>query len=118
MTNKKSRNTIIMFYFGKEGIYWKLKFYSNKSYSNIFDEILKNTFEKFKYLYNNGTCIDIKCGRCKGEKYRYNIEYSDGRKYFLCGFYLIPIYKISKEIVDEAIKMMEIQHKVFMDKLE
>jgi hypothetical protein len=118
MTNRKLKNTIVMFYFGKKGVYWKLKFHSNKNHTNIFDNILKNAFEKFKYLYNNGTCIDTKCGRCKGEKHGYNIEYNDGKKYFLCGFYLIPIYTISREIVDEAVKMMEIQHKGFLEELE
>jgi hypothetical protein len=34
-----------MFYFWKEGVYWKLIFHSNKNYTNIFENILKNTFE-------------------------------------------------------------------------
>jgi hypothetical protein len=118
LNNRKLRNTIIMLYSEKDKVFWKLKFYANKNYSKIFDEILKQTFEKFKYLYNNGVCIEKRCGRCKGEKQGYNIEYDDGRKYFLCGFYLIPIRIISKNIVEEAVKMMKIQHKTFIKEIE
>jgi hypothetical protein len=58
------------------------------------------------------------CGRCKNEKLGYNIKYEDGRKYFRCGFELIPIETISKDIVDETVKMMEIQDKAFIKELE
>jgi hypothetical protein len=114
LNNRKMKNTIIMLYSGKDGVFWKFKFYANKNYTKTIDEILKQTFEKFKYLYNDGSCIDGRCGRCKGEKRGYNIEYDDGRKYFLCGFYLIPIRIISKDLVKEAVKMMETQHKAFI----
>jgi hypothetical protein len=113
LNNKKMKNAIIMLYSGKDGVFWKFKFYSKK-----YDEILKQTFEKFKYLYNNGICIDKRCGRCKRERRGYNIEYDDGRKYFLCGFYLIPIRIITKDLVEEAVKMMETQHKAFYEEIE
>jgi hypothetical protein len=118
LNNRKLKNAIIMLYNEKDKKFWKLKFYANKNYSKIFDEILKQTFEKFKYLYNNGVCIDKRCGRCKGEKRGYNIEYDDGKKYFLCGFYLIPIRIISKDLLEETVKMMKIQYEAFIEEIK
>jgi hypothetical protein len=118
LNNRKLKNTIIMLYYSeKEGTFWKFKFYSNKNYINVFDDMLKKLFEKYNNAskYKNGPCIDNNCGLCKDVKRGYNIEYNDGSKYFLCGFYLIPIYKISEKIVEEAVKMMKIQHKAFME---
>jgi hypothetical protein len=54
----------------------------------------------------------------KKGKLSYKIEYEDVRKYFRCGFELIPIKTISKDIVNETINMMVIQDKAFIKELE
>ncbi|ULQ58637.1 hypothetical protein K7I13_08690 [Brucepastera parasyntrophica] len=102
------------FYGGEDGICWKLKFYANKEYSGIYDKSIKDVIERFNYKYVG--CYG--CGKCKKEKAGYNIEYDDGRKYFRCGFELIPIKTISKDIVEEAVKMMEIQDRKFIEEIK
>ena len=112
-SSNKTKKTILRFIVDinkhRTLIYWKLKFYANKKYSQIFEKSLKDTIEEFNYKYVG--CYG--CGKCKNEKFGYNIQYEDGRKYFRCGFELIDIKIISKELVKEAVKMMEIQHDAF-----
>jgi Zn-finger protein len=54
------------------------------------------------------------CRKCVNEaKLNYTIKYDDGKKYWVCGLvFFITIKNISKEIVEEAIEMMEVQHNV------
>jgi hypothetical protein len=121
-SKNKVKKTILKFYGGDDngkgksakGTCFKFKFYANMEYSDVFDKSIKNEIEIFNYKYTG--CYG--CGRCKKEKLGYKIEYEDGRKYFRCGFELIPIQTISKDIVNEAIKMMEIQDKAFIKELE
>jgi hypothetical protein len=115
-SNRKTKKTILKFDYGNknDGYSFRLKFYANKNYSKEFDLSIKEVIERFSFKYVG--CYG--CGKCKKEKLGYNIEYEDGRKYFRCGGELIPIKTISNEIVDEVIKMMEIQHKAFMEELE
>jgi hypothetical protein len=121
-SKNKVKKTILKFYGGDDngkgksakGSCFKLKFYANKSYSIIFDKSIKKVIEQFDYKYVG--CYG--CGRCKKEKLGYTVQYEDGRKYFRCGFELIPIETISKEIVGEVIEMMKIQDKAFMEELE
>ncbi|GHT98854.1 hypothetical protein FACS1894142_5710 [Spirochaetia bacterium] len=121
-SKNKVKKTILKFYGGDDngkgksakGTCFKLKFYANKGYSEVFDKSIKKEIEIFNYKYVG--CYG--CGRCKKDKLGYNIEYEDGRKYFRCGFELIPIETISKDIVNETTKMMEIQDKAFFKELE
>ena len=121
-SNSKTKKTILRFIVDinkhRTLIFWKLKFYANKNYSQYFDKCLKDTIEKFDFKYVGCYGCGGKFGNCKEEKLGYNIEYDDGRKYFRCGFELIDINIISKDLVEEAIKMMEIQHKAFEKELE
>ena len=58
------------------------------------------------------------CGKCKKEKIGYTVKYEDGKKYFRCGgFQLIDIYTVSKNLVYEAVQMMEIKHKMLLEEL-
>ena len=121
-SKNKVKKTILKFYCGDDngkgksakGACFKLKFYANKDYSQIFDKSIKKEIETFDFKYVG--CYG--CGKCKNEKLGYNIKYEDGKKYFRYGFELIPIETISKDIVDETIKMMEIQDKAFIKELE
>jgi hypothetical protein len=63
--------------------------------------------------YNLKNVICMSCKKCCNEKKLfYTIEYDDGRKYKVCGTVaFVQIRQISKEIVDEAGKMIQIQHK-------
>jgi hypothetical protein len=121
-SKNKVKKTILKFYGGDEngkgksakGTCFKIKFYANKEYSKIFDESIKKVIEQFDYKYVG--CYG--CGKCKKEKLGYNIKYDDGRKYFRCGFELIPIEIISNDIVKEVKEMMEIQDKAFLAEFE
>jgi hypothetical protein len=121
-SNSKTKKTILRFIVDINKhrilIYWKLKFYANKNYSQYFVKCLKETIEEFNFKYVGCYGCGGKYGNCKKEKLGYNIEYEDGREYFRCGFELIDIKIISKELVEEAIKMIEIQHYAFEKELE
>jgi hypothetical protein len=102
-SKNKVKKTILKFYGGDDngkgktakGTCFKLKFYANKNYSDVFDKSIKKVIEQFDFKYVG--CYG--CGRCKKEKLGYNVEYTDGRKYFRCGFELIPIEIISKKLL-------------------
>jgi hypothetical protein len=113
-SNRKTKKTILKFDEGKEKCSFRIKFYANKNFSKIFSDSVKDVIEEFNFKYVG--CYG--CGKCKKEKLGYNVEYDDGRKYFRCGGELIPIKTITKDIVEETIKMMEIQHKGFLEELE
>jgi hypothetical protein len=121
-SKNKVKKTILKFYGGDEngkgknakGTCFKLKLYANKKYLNTFDKSIKKGIEQFYFKYVG--CYG--CGRCKKEKLGYNVQYEDGRKYFRCGFELIPIETVSKGIVKEAVKMMELQNEAFIKELE
>jgi hypothetical protein len=118
-SNLKTKKTLLKFYHdwknknGEDKYFWSLKFYANKKYSKTFDTHIKEIIEKFNYKYVG--CYG--CGKCKNVKLGYIIKYEDGRNYFRCGYELIPIKINSKDIVDEAIKMMEVQHEEFIKEL-
>ena len=112
--NNKSKYTIMKF--AEETLNgFQFKFSANKNYSKIFEESIKerNKIIRKKYAekYNiktNVTCFRcVNCGNVK--KLFYSIRLDNGEKYILCGSW-IHINSISKEIVDEAGKMMKIQH--------
>ncbi len=109
-TNTKTKKTLLKFSIDKENPIWNLKFYSTTNYSNVFDNAIKKDLEVFNFKYVG--CFA--CNRCEGKKYGYIVEYADGRKYFKCGFDLIPINEINDSIVKEAITLMEKQHLSFM----
>ncbi|MCL2478030.1 MAG: hypothetical protein FWF22_00910 [Treponema sp.] len=121
-SKNKVKKTILKFYGGDvngkgksaKGTCFKLKFYANNDYSRVFDKSIKKEIEIFNFKYVG--CYG--CGRCKDKKLGYNVEYEDGRKYFRCGFELIPIEIISDDIVNETIKLMEFQDKAFLDELK
>ena len=120
-SKNKVKRTILKFYGGDDngkgksakGTCFKLKFYANKEYSEVFNKSIKKEIEIFNFKYVG--CYG--CGRCKDKKLGYNIKYDDGRIYFRCGFELIPIETISDDIVNETIKLMEIQDKAFLEEL-
>jgi hypothetical protein len=101
--NFKTKRTLLKFSVEKNNPIWNLKFYSTSNYTEVFDKAIKNDLELFNFKYVG--CFE--CNRCEGKKYGYNVEYPDGRKYFKCGFDLIPIMEISDSIVKEAIMLME-----------
>jgi len=114
--NNKAKFTVMKFSEDtKDG--FKLKFAANKNYSKIFDECIKRYDQYLRGLYSekcnlkNVTCLG--CKKCSnGKKLFYTIKYDDGRKYTVCGTVaFVYINQISKEIVDEAGKMIQIQHK-------
>jgi hypothetical protein len=114
--NNKAKFTIMKFSEDtKDG--FKFKFAANKNYSKIFDESIKQ-YDRYlrdlyseKYNLKNVTCFG--CKKCSNEKKLfYTIIYDDDRKYTVCGTVaFVHIKQISKEIVDEAGKMIQIQHK-------
>jgi len=115
--NNKAKFTIMKFSEDtKDG--FKFKFAANKNYSKIFDESIKQYDQYLRDLYSekynlkNVTCFG--CKKCSNEKKLfYTIKYDDGRKYTVCGTVaFVYINQISKEIVDEAGKMIQIQHKI------
>jgi hypothetical protein len=107
--NNKTKFTIMKFAEIRKDEYgWRFKFSVSKSYSNIFDESLKSQMEESNFEF-------AKCFGCRicvnPKKLSYNIEYDDGRKYWICGLvFFIEIKILTKEIVEEAEKMMHIQH--------
>jgi len=119
--NNKIKYTIMKFAEEPKDVFiWKFKFAANDNYSNIFDESAKNLDEGIrnnmaKYGFKNVTCFG--CAKCVNEKKLfYSIEYEDGRKYKLCGdVTFVHINKISKNIVEEAGNMMQIQIKKIME---
>jgi hypothetical protein len=113
-SNSKTKKTLLKYAEEKWSFFWKLKFYACNNYSEIFDRSIKDIIERFDFKYVG--CYG--CGKCKNEKLGYKVNYMDGRQYFRCGFELIPIRKISSSIVDEAIRMMNDQHKAFIEELQ
>jgi len=118
--NNKTKFTIMKFSEDtKDG--FKFKFAANKNYSKIFDESIKQYDQYLRGLYSekynlkNVTCFG--CKKCSNEKKLfYTINYDDGRKYTVCGTVaFVQINQISKEIVDEAGKMIQIQHKKIIE---
>jgi hypothetical protein len=114
--NNKTKYTIMKFAEARKDEYsWQFKFAANKNYSNVFVDCVKKHNDEIRKKYsikynikNNITCFGCrKCGNVK--KLFYSITYDDGRKYAVCGSF-IHIELISKEIVEEAGKMMKIQH--------
>ena len=112
--NNKAKFTIMKFSEDtKDG--FKFKFAANKNYSKIFDESVKKYDQYLRGLYSekcnlkNVTCLG--CKKCGNEKkWFYTIEYDDGRKYTVCGTVaFVYVSQISKEIVDEAGKMIRCQ---------
>jgi hypothetical protein len=107
--NNKTKFTIMKFAEIRKDEYgWKFKFSANKSYSKIFDESIKSQMEECDFKF-------AKCFGCRKyvnpKKLNYNIEYNDGRKYWICGLvFFIEIKTLTKEIVEEAGKMMRVQH--------
>jgi hypothetical protein len=118
--NNKTKFTIMKFSEDtKDG--FKFKFAANKNYSKIFDESIKR-YDRYlrglyseKYKLKNVTCFG--CKKCSNEKKLfYTIKYDDGGKYTVCGTVaFVYINQISKEIVNEAGKMIQIQHKKIME---
>ena len=114
-SNRKTKKTLLKYSINSKKIHnWRLKFYANKEYSKVFDQSIKEEIERFNFKYVG--CYG--CGKCKKEKLGYNVIYEDGKKYFRCGFELIPVNAISDDIVKEAVKMMDIQHLGFLKELE
>ena len=118
--NNKAKYTIMKFADEiKEG--FRFKFAANKNYSKIFDECIKKYDEWLRDLYTEKyklkkiTCMG--CVNCVNKKKLfYAIKYDDGREYKVCGgVAFVNINKISNEIVNEAGKMMEIQHKKLLE---
>jgi hypothetical protein len=120
--NNRNKYTIMKFAEErKDEFVWKFKFAANKNYTKIFDESIKQYDEMLRRLYSercnlkNVTCLG--CGKCNNQKKLfYTIEYDDGRRYTVCGgVAFVLINQISKEIVDEAGKMMQIQHEKIIE---
>jgi hypothetical protein len=88
----------------------RLKFYTNKDYSDIFKQGIRTVIEEFGGKYTG--CYG--CGRCKGELEGYTYEYADGTKVFRCGNELISIQNISQENVPEIKALIEEQNEFFM----
>jgi len=118
--NNKTKFTIMKFSKDtKDG--FKFKFAANKDYSKIFDESIKKYDQYLRGLYSekcnlkNVTCLG--CKKCSNEKKLfYTIKYDDGRKYTVCGTVaFVYINQISKAIVDEAGKMIQIQHRKLLE---
>ena len=118
--NSKAKFTIMKFADEmKNG--FRLKFAANKHYSKIFDESIKKYDEWLRKLYTekynlkNITCMG--CVNCVNKKKLfYDIKYDDGREYKVCGgITFVDINKISEKIVNEAGKIMEIQHKKIIE---
>ena len=115
--NGKNKFTIMKFAEEKKDEFiWKFKFAANTNYSNIFDEsikqydkVVRQSLTETYNIKNNITCFG--CAKCVNVgKLFYTINY-DGKKIKVCGNIFIHINQISKDIVEEAGKMMEIQHK-------
>jgi len=118
--NNKAKFTVMKFSADtKDG--FKFKFAANKNYSKIFDESIKRYDQYLRGLYSEKYNLkDVTCFGCKkcnnAKKLFYTIEYDDGRKYTVCGTVaFVYINQISKEIVDEAGKMMQIQHEKLIE---
>jgi len=116
--NNKAKFTIMKF---SEDTKNGFKFAANKNYSKIFDESIKKYDQYLRGLYSekynlkNVTCFG--CKKCSNvKKLFYTIKYDDGREYTVCGTVaFVYINQISKEIVDEAGKMIQIQHKKIIE---
>jgi hypothetical protein len=116
--NNKTKYKIMKFAEERKDEYiWKFKFSANKNYSNIFEESIKyynkELRDKYSEKYNfkeNITCFG--CRKCiNSKKLFYKIEYDAGKKYAVRGSVsFVHINQISKEIVEEAGKMMKIEH--------
>jgi hypothetical protein len=112
--NNKSKFTIMKFAEIRKDEYgWRFKFSANKSYSKIFDESLKSQMKesdfKFAKCFGCRTCVNPK-------KLNYNIEYDNGKKYWICGLvFFIEIKTLTKEMVEEAGRMMRVQHEACED---
>lgn len=118
--NNKTKFTIMKFSEDtKNG--FKFKFAANVNYSKIFDENIKQYDEYLKGIFSercnlkNVTCL--KCAKCGNKKKLfYIIKYDDGRKFTVCGTVsFVHIKQISKKIVEEAGKMMKIQHEKLIE---
>jgi hypothetical protein len=118
--NNKTKYTIMKFSEDtKDG--FKFKFAANKNYSKVFDESIKQYNEIMRQKYsekynfkNSLTCFG--CRKCENtKKLFYSIEYNDGEKYIVCGTFFIHINSLSKEIVEEAGRMMKIQHEKILE---
>jgi hypothetical protein len=114
-TSLKNKKTILRFTEEMGKCFWRLNFYANENFSEMFDISIKNVIKKIK-KYNNVGCNG--CGKCKKGKFNYTVKYDDGSDFILCGFVLIKIEKISKKIVKEATRMMIVQHEAFMNELK
>lgn len=88
----------------------KLKFYSSKSYSALFNEAIRITIEEYEFRYTG--CYG--CGKCKESLEGYQYEYSDGRKYFRCGKELIALPDVKLENLDEIIQLITTQHEYLL----
>ena len=121
--NNKLKYTIMKFAEERKNEYlWKLKFSATKNYSKVFNDYVNqcidgyiNSFSEKYGFKNNVFCFGcIRCGNIK--KLWYSIEYEDGKKSTLCGHNpLIHIEEISKEIVEEAGEMMQVQHEKLIE---
>ena len=113
--NNKNKFTIMKF--AEDTINgFKFKFAANKDYSKIFDDSVKIYDEWLRNLYTekynlkNITCMG--CVNCVNKKKLFYVnKYDDNKIYTVCGgITFVQINQISKEIVEEAGRMMQIQH--------
>jgi hypothetical protein len=113
-SNPKTKKTLLKYTEEKGEAFWRFKFYGNTGYSEVFDASIKDIISRYDFKYVG--CYG--CGKCRGEKLGYRVDFADGRSFFRCGFELIPIRRITAAIVDEALRMMERQHRCFLSELE
>lgn len=90
----------------------RLKFYANKTYSDIFEEGIKRVIEAFEGRYTG--CYG--CGRCKGDLEGYTYRYPDGRSVFRCGSELIAIQNWHDGYLEEIKQLLKAQDKFWINK--
>jgi hypothetical protein len=111
-SSNKYRTTILKYVYEKNRPTYRLKFFASKNYSAIFDRSIKETIEKFNFKYTG--CYG--CEKCIGGKEGYDVNYEDGRRYFRCGFELIEIVDLNKQIKEEVIELLELQTAYYENK--
>ena len=110
-SNSKTKKHLLKFSIDKGKPILKMKYYASSEYSQLFSEAIRSTIEEYEHRYTG--CY--KCGKCKSKIEGYVYQYEDGRKYFRCGSELIEIPHFTKTDLPEIKKLLETQHRHFLN---
>ena len=95
---------------GSEKAFFGLRFSSCRNYSDKFANVIRDRI----LSSNNRLAKCGECGYCKGDKFTYTYEFSDGESKAACGTFVLEIPDVNLSDVDEIKRLISEQHEYFM----